>query len=216
MSSARVPPQQQPDFHGPDTPTFDLSWDYNYDSTLTAPPNNVPPVGKINTKRTPIDGSNRRWFVLTVHSGESRIITAQPQSLVTGRDEMSLRIPSQRSDPIRSVNSPFLTPFSPRAGLDFLYGLPSVFIQQTYELNELLSGVSSDNRFTIRGPSNEALYAALETSDPKDRFWGSLRPFRLSLVDRSHQEVLLFKKNLGCGVFCCFCKNQFLEVRSCS
>ena len=31
-------------------------------------------------------------------------------------------------------------------------------------------------------------------------------------MDRSHQEVLLFKKNLGCGVFCCFCKNQFLEV----
>uniref|UniRef100_A0A182IVZ0 Phospholipid scramblase n=1 Tax=Anopheles atroparvus TaxID=41427 RepID=A0A182IVZ0_ANOAO len=120
MSSARVPPQQQPDFHGPDTPTFDLSWDYNYDSTLAAPPNNVPPV--------------------------------------------------------------------------------------------VLSGVSSDNRFTIRGPSNEALYGALETSDPKDRFWGSLRPFRLSLIDRSHQEVLLFKKNLGCGVFCCFCKNQFLEV----
>uniref|UniRef100_A0AAG5D9Q1 Phospholipid scramblase n=1 Tax=Anopheles atroparvus TaxID=41427 RepID=A0AAG5D9Q1_ANOAO len=191
MSSARVPPQQQPDFHGPDTPTFDLSWDYNYDSTLAAPPNNVPPV---------------------VHSGENRIITAQPQSLVGVRDEMSLRIPSQQNEQIRSVNSPFLTPFSPRAGLDFLYGLPSVFIQQTYELNELLSGVSSDNRFTIRGPSNEALYGALETSDPKDRFWGSLRPFRLSLIDRSHQEVLLFKKNLGCGVFCCFCKNQFLEV----
>uniref|UniRef100_A0A182WI64 Phospholipid scramblase n=1 Tax=Anopheles minimus TaxID=112268 RepID=A0A182WI64_9DIPT len=195
MSSARVPPSQQQDFYGPDTPTFDLSWDYNYDSTLAAPPNNVPPV---------------------VHSGENRIITAQPtaQSQQSERDGVSLRIVTPRSgaDHIQSVNSPFLTPFSPRAGLDFLYGLPSVFIQQSYELNELLSGVSSDNRFTIRGPSNEALYGASETSDPKDRFWGSLRPFSLSLVDRNHQEVLLFKKNLGCGVFCCFCKNQFLEV----
>ncbi|XP_052859899.1 phospholipid scramblase 1-like [Anopheles cruzii] len=193
MCSARAPQQQ--DFQGPDTPTFDLSWDYNYDNTLAAPPNNVPPV---------------------VHTGENRIISAQPQPMTNGaesvRPSMLSPLSVIRNEPIRSVNSPFLTPFSPRAGLDFLYGLPSVFIQQSYELNELLSGVASDNRYTIRGPSNEALYGASETSDPRDRFWGSLRPFQLSLVDRNHQEVLLFKKNLGCGVFCCFCKNQFLEI----
>lgn len=76
----------------------------------------------------------------------------------------------------------------------------------------VLTAVSSENRYTVRGPSNEALYGVSESSDPGDRFWGSLRPFQLSLVDRSHQEVLLLKKNLGCGIFCCFCKNQFLEI----
>ncbi|XP_053687837.1 phospholipid scramblase 1 [Sabethes cyaneus] len=166
-----------------DNPTFDLSWDYGYDSELRiAPTSNVVPV---------------------VHTGENRIITAQPQQQDNGLNS---------DTPIRSVNSPFLTPFNPRSGLDFLYGLASVFIEQTYELNEFLSAVSSDNRYTIRGPSNEALYGVSEASDPGDRCWGSLRPFQLSLVDRSHQEVVLLKKNLGCGIFCCFCKNQFLEL----
>lgn len=173
-----------------DNPTFDLSWDYGYDTELrVAPPTTVTPV---------------------VYSGENRIITAQPQN----RDNsLHLSVPAIAPEtPIRSVNSPFLTPFNPRSGLDFLYGLASIFIEQTYELNDFLSAVSSENRYTVRGPSNEALYGVSESSDPSDRCWGSLRPFQLSLIDRSHQEVLLLKKNLGCGIFCCFCKNQFLEI----
>ncbi|XP_062549570.1 phospholipid scramblase 1 isoform X2 [Armigeres subalbatus] len=173
-----------------DNPTFDLSWDYGYVGEVrVAPQTNVTPV---------------------VHPGDNRIITAQPQN-----HDNSFRSTVPIFDPentIRSVNSPFLTPFNPRSGLDFLYGLASIFIEQTYELNDFLSAVSSENRYTIRGPSSEALYGVSESSDPKDRFWGSLRPFQLSLVDRSHQEVLLLKKNLGCGIFCCFCKNQFLEI----
>uniref|UniRef100_A0A1Q3FK77 Phospholipid scramblase n=1 Tax=Culex tarsalis TaxID=7177 RepID=A0A1Q3FK77_CULTA len=157
---------QQTPYHYPEhDPTFDLSWDYGYDSTelRVAPPTTVTPV---------------------VHSGESPIITAQPNRQID--DGLNLRIIPET--PIRSINSPFLTPFNPRSGLDFMYGLASLFIEQTYELNELLSAVSSDNRYTVRGPSNEAIY------------------------DRNHQEVLLLKKNLGCGLFCCFCKNQFLEI----
>ncbi|XP_065086250.1 phospholipid scramblase 1 [Ochlerotatus camptorhynchus] len=181
---SHVNPNQHLQEH--DNPTFDLSWDYGYDTELrVAPPNNVTPV---------------------VHSGENRIITAQPQN----RDNNLSTIVPQT--PIRSVNSPFLTPFNPRSGLDFLYGLGSIFIEQTCELNDFLSAVSSENRYTIRGPTNEALYGVSESSEPSDRCWGSLRPFQLSLVDRSHQEVLLLKKNLGCGIFCCFCKNQFLEI----
>ncbi|KAL9701767.1 hypothetical protein quinque_005208 [Culex quinquefasciatus] len=181
--------QESPYYHPEHDPTFDLSWDYGYDSTelRVAPPTTVTPV---------------------VYSGESPIITAQPNRQID--DGLNLRIIPET--PIRSINSPFLTPFNPRSGLDFMYGLASLFIEQTYELNELLSAVSSDNRYTVRGPSNEAIYGASETSVPSDRCWGSLRPFQLSIVDRNHQEVLLFKKNLGCGLFCCFCKNQFLEI----
>ncbi|XP_058838544.1 phospholipid scramblase 4 [Topomyia yanbarensis] len=172
-----------------DNPTFDLSWDYGYDAELrVAPQNNVVPV---------------------VHAGETRIITAQPQQRDNGQ---TFQIAVTPDTPIRSINSPFLTPFNPRSGLDFLYGLASVYVEQTYELNEFLSAVSSENRYTVRGPSNEALYGVSESSDPNDRCWGSLRPFQLSIVDRNNQEVILLKKNLGCGIFCCFCKNQFLEL----
>ncbi|XP_055623706.1 phospholipid scramblase 3-like [Toxorhynchites rutilus septentrionalis] len=182
MSNAKT----NQNIHEHDVPTFDLSWDYGYDGEVrVAPQNNVTPI---------------------VHQGENRIITAQPQ-----HNENSY-ISTINDNPIRAINSPFLTPFNPRSGLDFLYGLPSLFIEQTYDLNELLSAVSSENRYTIRGPSNEALYAASETSNSNDRCWGSLRPFQLSLIDRSHHEVLLLKKNLGCGVLCCFCRTQFLEM----
>ncbi|XP_055609563.1 phospholipid scramblase 1 [Uranotaenia lowii] len=173
-----------------DNPTFDLSWDYGYDPELRVAPRNIV---------TPV-----------VHIGENPIITAQPQQ----RDnELSLRIPNTPENAaIRFINNPSLTPFNPRCGLDFLYGLGSIYIEQDYELNDFLTAVSSDNRYNVRGPSSEALYAASETSDPSDRCWGSLRPFQLSIIDRSHQEVLLLKKNLGCGLLCCFCKNQFLEL----
>ncbi|XP_058457096.1 phospholipid scramblase 1 [Malaya genurostris] len=178
-----------PHYQEQDNPTFDLSWDYGYDAELrVAPPSNVVPV---------------------VHTGETKIITAQPQQ----RDnDQTVNVTTSTNRPIRSVDSPFLTPFNPRSGLDFLYGLASVYIEQTYELNEFLTAVSSENRYTVRGPSSEALFGVSESSDPSDRCWGSLRPFQLSIVDRSNQEVMLLKKNLGCGIFCCFCKNQFLEL----
>jgi len=144
-------------------------------------------------------------FYLIVYS-ESTIITSPP----------SRQNESRKPLPIATVQFgvpriPGASSFVPGNGLDFLYGVPSVHIEQTFELHQY-SG-SSENRFTVRGPTNETLYAASETSKPRDRlFLGALRPFSMHLIDKTHQEALLFRRKLAFGLFCC--QPQCIEVIS--
>lgn len=68
---------------------------------------------------------------------------------------------------------------------------------------------SSENRFTIRAPTNEAIYGATENSKASDRScWGSSRPFILKLVDKTHQETFTMQRSMGCSLFSCACVNQ--------
>ncbi|KAH8233591.1 hypothetical protein KR026_010076, partial [Drosophila bipectinata] len=94
--------------------------------------------------------------------------------------------------------------FIPLAGYDCLADLPSVHIEQTFELNEALTGVSSENRYVVRSPLGDAIFAASESSTEKNRLiWGSGRPFQMHLLDKTHQEALVFRKKLAMGSFCC-------------
>lgn len=77
----------------------------------------------------------------------------------------------------------------------------------------MLSTVSSENRFTVRSPLNQAIYAASESSVAKDRMlFGSSRPFTMHLLDRTYQEALTLHRRISCSVFCFSCQPQFIEV----
>lgn len=77
----------------------------------------------------------------------------------------------------------------------------------------MLSSFSSENRFIVRDPQGKALFAATETSYPKDRMmYGAARPFNLHVLDRTHQEALIFQKRRTMNSFLCCCQAQKLEV----
>ena len=105
------------------------------------------------------------------------------------------------------------SPYIPRTGLDFLRGIPSLHIYQTFELNDSLSALSSETRFSVRAPFNEAVYVATESSKGSHRtYLGASRPFRLHLLDKTNQEALVLKRNMGIGLMCCTCVPQGVEV----
>lgn len=63
--------------------------------------------------------------------------------------------------------------------------------------------VQSENRYVIRSALNDAIFSGSESSEIKDRnFWGSNRPFKMHILDRGHQEALLFKRPLALGFLC--------------
>ncbi|XP_037051013.1 phospholipid scramblase 2 isoform X2 [Bradysia coprophila] len=73
------------------------------------------------------------------------------------------------------------------------------------------SGSSSENRYTVRGPTNETIFAASESSKPRDRLlFGALRPFSMHLIDKTHQEALSFRRKLAFGLLCC--QPQSIEI----
>lgn len=101
--------------------------------------------------------------------------------------------------------------FIPLAGYDCLADLPSVHIEQTFELNDSLTAVSSENRYVVRSPLGDAIFAASESSTSNNRMiWGASRPFQMHLLDKTHQEALVFRKKLALGAICCQPKN--LEI----
>lgn len=74
-----------------------------------------------------------------------------------------------------------------------------------------LTAVSSENRFVVRSVVGDAIYAASEYSTERNRLiWGSSRPFQMHLIDKTHQEALLFHRKLSLGFMCCQPKS--LEV----
>lgn len=105
------------------------------------------------------------------------------------------------------------TPYIPQSGLDFLRGTPSVHIYQTYELNESLTALSSENRFSVRAPFDETLYVATESSKSSHRtYLGAGRPFRMHLLDKTNQEALVIRRNMGLGLMSCTCVPQNVEI----
>lgn len=77
----------------------------------------------------------------------------------------------------------------------------------------MLTTVSSENRYTVRTPGNEAIFAGSEGSERRDRtFWGSSRPFTMHVVDRSHQEIFTMSRTFGMRFICFPIKYQRMEV----
>jgi len=101
--------------------------------------------------------------------------------------------------------------FVPRSGFEILDEMPSVHIEQTFELNENLTSVNSEHRFIVRSPLGESLFAASESSTERDRMiWGSKRPFQMHLLDPTHQEALTFQRRCSMGFV--RCQKRYLEV----
>lgn len=76
-----------------------------------------------------------------------------------------------------------------------------------------MNSVSSESRFTIRGPFNEALFMALERSSSSDRLlWGSSRQFDMHLLDKTHQESLLLERRHECSFVCCCCRSEHMFI----
>ncbi|XP_055919340.1 phospholipid scramblase 1 [Eupeodes corollae] len=101
--------------------------------------------------------------------------------------------------------------YIPLSGYDILADLPSVHIEQTFELNATLTSVSSENRYTVRSPFGDAIFSASESSTSNHRLcWGSNRPFQMHILDKTHQEALSLHRELALGMLCCQPKN--LEV----
>ncbi|XP_063701205.1 phospholipid scramblase 4 [Culicoides brevitarsis] len=140
--------------------------------------------------------------ILAPNFGESYDLSPNRQPIFTTN--------SSRSGGTNVLGGAQILPYS---GLDYLTGIPSVHFHQAYELNESLNAVSSESRFTIRGPSNEALFVALERSSSKDRLlWGSSRPFDMHLLDKTHQESLIFERRHECAFVCCCCRSEHMFI----
>lgn len=76
-----------------------------------------------------------------------------------------------------------------------------------------LTALSSENRFSIRAPFNETLYVATESSTTKHgTLFGAARPFNMHLLDKTNQEALVIRRNMACGLMCCTCVPQNVEV----
>lgn len=76
-----------------------------------------------------------------------------------------------------------------------------------------MTTISSENRFTVRTPGNEAIFGAFEGSTARDRMiWGSSRSFMMHLSDRQHQESLTLRRVFGLRCFCLPIRCQKLEV----
>ena len=116
--------------------------------------------------------------------------------------------------PVSTVSSTDIgnSTYIPRSGLDFLERIPSIHIEQTFELYDMSTAVS-ENRYTIRAPSGDAIYAASESSRPKHRlFLGAGRPFGMHLLDKTHQEALTLIRKMPCGLFCLPFVGERLEI----
>ncbi|KAK5639228.1 hypothetical protein RI129_011720 [Pyrocoelia pectoralis] len=106
-----------------------------------------------------------------------------------------------------------ISQFIPLHGLDFLMGAEQLYIQQTVELNDLLSNLESENRYTVKVPHGETLYYASEQSSSFERLcFGTSRSFIMKLYDQTQQEALQFRRRLACGTCLFWCYVQTLEV----
>ncbi|KAI8438879.1 hypothetical protein MSG28_011216 [Choristoneura fumiferana] len=99
--------------------------------------------------------------------------------------------------------------FIPMHGLDFLIGVSSLQIQQTVELDDLISKIDSENRYIVRVPNGESLYLANEVSNQTQRcLCGTGRAFVMHLHDTTRQEALQLQRRLA-AASCCFpCRLQ--------
>lgn len=143
-------------------------------------------------------------FDPTVFEGPTNLtsVPREPQGTV----RIPLPVSTIENQPITGSRT-----YIPLSGYDILADLPSVHIEQTFELNETLTSVSSENRYTVRSPFGEAIFAASESSTSNNRLcWGSNRPFQMHLLDKTHQEALSLRRELALGFLCCQPKN--LEV----
>ncbi|CAG9855402.1 unnamed protein product [Phyllotreta striolata] len=135
---------------------------------------------------------------------EETAVTNQPRSDYPG---------SRRPIPVSLVEQDYRRTIAPASGLEFLRDVNQLIIQQSIELNDLISNISSENRYIVKVPRRDAIYYATETSgDFQRNCFGSGRAFVMRLFDRTQQEALILERRLACGNCTFWCYLQRMEV----
>ncbi|XP_063218939.1 phospholipid scramblase 1-like isoform X2 [Bacillus rossius redtenbacheri] len=129
------------------------------------------------------------------------------------RERTTITIQPRPTVDWRTTNTTHIIPLS---GLEFLDGLQQICIQQTVELNDLLSYIESENRYLVKAPQGgETLFVAAEKSSSFQRtLFGSNRSFQIDFYDQSRQMAFYFSRKLRCTSFLCGCCLQELQVYS--
>uniref|UniRef100_A0A146KLW3 Phospholipid scramblase n=1 Tax=Lygus hesperus TaxID=30085 RepID=A0A146KLW3_LYGHE len=100
----------------------------------------------------------------------------------------------------------------PISGLALLFDVQEITIEQTIELDDIVSVIESENRFLIK-TDGQTIYGAHETSSAVQRlFCGTGRRFNLRLFDRSKQEALYMTRRLACSFPLLGCYLQRMDV----
>ncbi|XP_026486588.2 uncharacterized protein LOC113393760 [Vanessa tameamea] len=133
------------------------------------------------------------------------VISVQPQVQESNRAEL----PVSTTDWQSNSRGQFIS----LHGLDFLIGASSLLIQQTVELDDLTSGINSENRYIVKVPHGESLYIASEVSSKTQRnLCGMGRAFVMHLHDSTRQEALVLQRRLA-AASCLFpCRLQEMRV----
>ncbi|KAG5875310.1 hypothetical protein JTB14_022221 [Gonioctena quinquepunctata] len=142
---------------------------------------------------------------MDVYSPHEEPITEQPTT--TGYPG------SRRPIPVAVIDQNMNRTFSPVSGLEFLHDVDQLIIQQSVELADLISKVSSENRYTVKIPRGDTIYYATESSEGCQRMcFGSGRKYSMRLFDKTQQEALIFERRLACGSCTFWCYLQKMEV----
>lgn len=148
-----------------------------------------------------------RLLAITYLNNSSLSILAPPATV----PRMAIPVSTIQFDRGAQISS--TQPYIPESGLDFMRGTPSLHIYQTFELNDSLTALASENRFSVRAPFNETLYVASESSKSNhSMYFGASRAFRMHLLDKTNQEALVIRRNMGFGLLCCTCVPQNVEI----
>ena len=101
-------------------------------------------------------------------------------------------------------------------GLECLTQVDQILVHQQVELWEIITGCQTANRYIVKNTLGQQIYFAAEESNPFCRKrCGANRPFTLSILDNSKNEVIHMTREFTCTspCFCCWCK-QRMEVQS--
>ncbi|RZF47187.1 hypothetical protein LSTR_LSTR004896 [Laodelphax striatellus] len=127
---------------------------------------------------------------------EKAVIHIQPQNKNgTIRRPPPIPITGWQSLDVRELN--------PRWGLQLLTDKQQVLIQQTVEMDPLLTSIESENRYVVKVPQGETLFLGAESSAGWQRMLcGSSRAFTMHLIDITNQEALMMVRRLAPSVGC--------------
>lgn len=106
-------------------------------------------------------------------------------------------------------------------GLEYLSQMQGLMVKQQSSLTEVVTGLDTNNKYTIMNMAGAQCYLALEDSDTCERMCcGARRGFQFRIVDNMGAEVIHvtrpFKCAGGCGIlaFCCECAKQRVSVEA--
>ncbi len=100
-------------------------------------------------------------------------------------------------------------------GLEYLTQIDQLLVHQQIELWEIMTGWETANRYIVKNTLGQQIYFAAENSNCCARqYCGPSRPFEMSILDNTQNEVIHIVRPLRCTGWCCFCCLQFMEIQA--